>query len=164
VFKLRAVHPVIAVVILVSVAIAISIAVALWISGLTSSYTSVEKLEIVNAYAESRLDSEGNTYWVVYVIIRNTGTRSATIDAVFINDRSGILSSINYTRLTGTRVNGSGSFTINPGEEYEITFYLNTLSSHMESPVNEVFVSGQTINIVIHTASGGRYPATIQLP
>ncbi len=161
---MRAIHPVIAVIILVSVAIAISIAIALWINGLTASYTSVEKLEIVNAYAESRLDSEGNTYWIVYIIIRNTSTKPATINAIFINDHNGILNNINYTRLTGTHVNGSGSFTINPGEEYEIIFYLNTLSSHMESPVNEVFISGQTVSIVIHTASGGRYPATIQLP
>ncbi|MET1159674.1 MAG: archaellin/type IV pilin N-terminal domain-containing protein, partial [Thermoprotei archaeon] len=73
---MKAISPVIATVIIVAVAIAISIAVALWITGLTSAFTGVEKLEIVNAYA-TKLDTGG---WTVTIIIRNSGTKPATVD------------------------------------------------------------------------------------
>ncbi|ADI32074.1 archaellin/type IV pilin N-terminal domain-containing protein [Staphylothermus hellenicus] len=72
---MKAISPVIATVIIVAVAIAISIAVALWITGLTGSFTGVEKLEVVNAYAESKTDSSNNQYWIVHVIVKNTGTK-----------------------------------------------------------------------------------------
>jgi hypothetical protein len=161
---LRAIHPVVATIIIVSVAIAIGIAVALWITGSVYSYRGVEEIKVVNTHVDCLADSEGNTYWVVHIIIKNTGTKPATVDQLFINDFPGDINNINYTRLTGTHVSGSGEFTINPGEEYELAFYLNSLGSHLKSPVNKVFISGETINIVIHTASGGRYYTTLQLP
>ncbi len=45
----KAISPVIATVILVAVAITVAIAVSYWMSGITSSYTKFEKVEIETA-------------------------------------------------------------------------------------------------------------------
>lgn|GEM_PF-3116261 len=79
---MKAISPVIATVIIVAVTIAITIAVALWITGVTTSFTGVEKLEIVNAYVQEYPSS----YHVV-ILVKNTGTRTATIDQLFINGK-----------------------------------------------------------------------------
>ncbi len=145
---MKAISPVIATVIIVAVAIAISIAVALWITGLTSTFTGVEKLEIVNAYAV--WDSNASQ-WNVTIIVRNTGTKPATIDEIFIN---------NIPVLDKLNAEFSNGKTIEPGKNTTITF---TLSPN--KTINGLsFTHGQTISIVIHTASGGQYPAQITLP
>ncbi len=153
---MKAISPVIATVIIVAVAIAISIAVALWITGMTSSFTGVEKLEVVNSYAD-----KATNYWTVHITIKNTGTKPATVDGIFINGKAGNINAVNYTVGTTT---GSGQFTLNPGQEAEVTFYLNAAGGSQTSPVTDTFTSGQTVSIVIHTASGGQYPATVTLP
>ncbi len=149
---MKAISPVIATVIIVAVAIAISIAVALWITGLTSSFTGVEKLEIVNAYAEYNAATDS---WTVHIKIKNTGTKAATIDGIFINNKPGNLDNANID---------TGSWTLNPGTEAEITFSLNGPSGTATAIVDDTFTSGQTVSIVIHTASGGQYPASVTLP
>ncbi len=156
---MKAISPVIATVIIVAVAIAISIAVALWITGLTSSFTGVEKLEVVNAYAEKQTDGS----WLVHIKIKNTGTKPATVDGVFINGKAGDITKVNYD-IGGTT--GTGQFTLNPGESAKVTFYLlpDNYAGNNQSPTTDTFSSGQTVSIVIHTASGGQYPATITLP
>jgi FlaG/FlaF family flagellin (archaellin) len=150
---MKAISPVIATVIIVAVAIAISIAVALWITGMTSSFTGVEKLEVVNSYAP-------NTS-TVYIVVKNTGTKPATVDQIFVNNKPLSVNNIEYntssTAITPESVNytafpSSGGVTIQPGQY--VAFKL-TLSGYS---------SGQTLSIVIHTASGGQYPATVTLP
>jgi len=158
----KAVSPVIATVILVAVAIALSIAIALWITGMTGAFTGVEKLEVVNAYAETKT-TNNKVYWQVTVKIKNTGTKAVTIDGIFINNKAGTISSVSYT-IIGTSPPGSGSFTLNPGEEAILTFNLNSKDTNQDSPSSDKFSSGQTIGIVIHTASGGQYPTTVTLP
>ena len=181
---MKAISPVIATVIIVAVAIAISIAVALWITGLTSSFTGVEKLEIVNAYAEAKtgVNATGTpnhtlTYWVVHVIIKNTGTKTATIDQIFINNKPGDITKANYTKddITWKTIESTG-LSVNPGETVKIMFNLtsefnsvgkvfdNETGKEIFPIVTDTFSSGQTVSIVIHTASGGQYPATITLP
>ncbi len=134
---MKAISPVIATVIIVAVAIAISIAVALWITGLTSSFTGVEKLEIVNAYA-----SGSQPTYNVSITIKNTGTKSATIDQIFVNNRP--LPAGNITSPTLP-------YTLDPGKDVTIVITVGG-------------TAGQTISIVVHTASGGQYPATVTLP
>ncbi|ADI32077.1 hypothetical protein [Staphylothermus hellenicus] len=152
---MKAISPVIATVIIVAVAIAISIAVALWITGLTSSFTGVEKLEIVNAYA-----TKSGSAWTVYITAKNTGTKPATIDDIFINNKpigqagpSSLTVNINNQAPITTPATGF-SFTINAGGSADIQFDIPS----------GTYSSGQTVSIVIHTASGGQYPATITLP
>jgi len=153
----KAVSPVIATVILVAVAIALSIAVALWITGMTGAFTGIEKLEVVNAYAEAKAG-----YWTVTVKIRNTGTKAVTVDGIFINNKAGDINKVNFTITGGP--SGYGSFTLEPGKEATLTFYLNGEGGNRPSPSTDTFYSGQTISIVIHTATGGNYPATLTLP
>ncbi|MCD6301702.1 MAG: DUF4352 domain-containing protein [Staphylothermus sp.] len=179
---MKAISPVIATVIIVAVAIAISIAVALWITGLTSSFTGVEKLEVVNAYAEAATAKgtydNDHTYWIVHIVVKNTGTKTATIDQIFINNKPGTITVASYINTSTTPAETSNipntGLSIKPGEQYEIVFNLTsttdtltvtTPQSYTITPgVSDTFTSGQTVSIVIHTASGGQYPATITLP
>ncbi len=144
---MKAISPVIATVIIVAVAIAISIAVALWITGMTSSFTGVEKLEIVNAYATGNAASG----WTVTISVKNTGTKPATIDNIFINNKP----YQDYTNVTASPDVATNSVTVDAGGDLQITLTIGN---------NSGFSSGQTISIVIHTASGGQYPATVTLP
>ncbi|MET1159675.1 MAG: DUF4352 domain-containing protein [Thermoprotei archaeon] len=152
---MKAISPVIATVIIVAVAIAISIAVALWITGLTSAFTGVEKIEVVNAYADS-ITLNDTRSWNVTLVVKNTGTKPATIDGIFINNRPGDISKANIT---------NNSWTLNPGDTRVIAFYLTSNTTAVpETIIKSNFTSGQTISIVIHTASGGQYPASVTLP
>lgn len=134
---MKAISPVIATVIIVAVAIAISIAVALWLTGLTSTFTGVEKLEIINAHAT--YDSQNNQ-WSVEIIVKNTGTKQATIEHVYVNDNE---ISFNIDKNP-----------INTGETAKITLSLS----------GSGYDHGVTVSIVVVTGSGGHYPVTITLP
>ena len=137
---MKAISPVIATVIIVAVAISISIAVALWMTGLTSTFTGVEKLEIINAHAA--YDSQ-NKQWSVEITVKNTGTKDATIEHIYANDEE----------ITGFKL-GNGDNVLSVGETDTITF---TLSGNG-------YDHGVTVSIIITTGSGGRYPVTITLP
>lgn len=137
--EMKAISPVIATVIIVAVAIAISIAVALWAAGLVGPFTRVERLEITYAHAEYNETAQS---WRITLKIANRGTSDATITTMLINN-------IDRTeKLTTSKF-------IKAGEEVTYTF---TLSK------TEGFASGQTIQIVINTASGNQYPKQIILP
>ncbi len=127
---MKAISPVIATVIIVAVAIAISIAVALWITGMTSSFTGVEKLEIVNAYATQGTDTRGNTYWLVDVVVKNTGTKPATIDQIFINNKPGTITNV---YADNTPIPSTGK-TLNPGKTTTIAFLLTSTGN----PINGI--------------------------
>jgi len=78
----RGISPVIATIIIVAVAIAIAIAVAFWVVGIAGLFTRFEKLEISYIYAEPNEDGTG---WKITLMVRNTGSATATIDQVFLN-------------------------------------------------------------------------------
>ena len=156
-FNMKAISPVIATVIIVAVAIAISIAVALWITGLTSSFTGVEKLEVVNAYAPDTSK--------IYIVVKNTGTKTATIDQVFINNKPLDTNNIKYYTSTNPinpetlnegdwQAFNTNGVPVSPGQYIALKLDIRTRG----------YTSGQTLSIVIHTASGGQYPATVTLP
>ncbi len=127
---MKAISPVIATVIIVAVAIAISIAVALWITGMTSSFTGVEKLEVVNAYATVGTDVNGNNYWLVYEVVKNTGTKTAKIDQIFINNKPG---SITNVYADNVAISSIGK-TLDPGKQTTIVFLLTSTGN----PINGV--------------------------
>ena len=135
---MKAISPVIATVIIVAVAISISIAVALWMTGLTSTFTGVEKLEIINAHAA--YDSQ-NKQWSVTITVKNTGTKQATIEHIYVNDNE----------ITDFSIDNNP---IDTGQTAKITF---TLSGNG-------YDHGVTVSIIIVSGSGGRYPVTITLP
>ncbi len=149
---MRAISPVIATVIIVSVAIAISIAVALWLTGITSGFTQTENLQIVSSYATGN----STTHWTITLLVKNTGTTTATIDNIFINgkpfnDYTGVSISIN-----GTTFNPGITYPIKPGDHTNITIIIPGST--------QGFTDGQMVNIKIHTASGRDYPVTVTLP
>ena len=148
---MKAISPVIATVIIVAVAIAISIAVALWMTGITTTFTGLEKLEIVNAYAEVK---SGDGGWLVYVTVKNTGTKTTTIDGIFINNQPATEKVYNSTTASSIGTGNSLSVTLDPGRNITLVIELPSAS----------YTPGQTISIVVHTASGGQYPATVTLP
>jgi len=139
--NLKAISPVIATVIIVSVAIAIAVAVAFWMTGITGLFTRYEKLEIVSAYATA---TTGGGF-EIHLTVRNTGTTTVTIDEIFING----------VPFTGT-VNYGGDFTdhsLDPGDSGTITITLGT-----------GYISGQIVEVKLHTAAGNEYPKSVQLP
>lgn len=137
-----AVSPVIATVIIVAIAITVAVGVGLWVMGITGSFTRFEKLEIVSTWAE-----KSGTSWTVHVTTRNSGSADASISDVFINGRPAASYSpaIDVSALKADLKAGN--------ELTDKTFTLGT-----------GFASGQTVELVLHTASGRDYPKTVVLP
>ena len=140
----RGISPVIATVILVAVAIAVAIAVAFWMTGIVGLFTGFEQLQIVSAYAE--YDSDNNQ-WNVTIMVRNTGTASASIDEIFINGKP-------MGSYQGVDINATLPIPVNPGQSVTLLISLPTNS----------FSSGQSVEIKLHTAGGKEYPKLVVLP
>jgi len=151
----RGISPVITTVILVAVGIALAVAIGLWMSGLVATFTRFEKLEITSAYAVSN-DTSG---WNAYITVNNTGSADATITTIMINgipnsDWGGnatIASDTTYSTLPCSVSVGSGA-------KFKITLTKGkTIGS-------TTLTSGITLNIVLHSAAGKDYPASVTLP
>lgn len=150
----RAISPVIATVILVAVAITISVAVAYWMGGIAGQYTKFEKVEIQTAIC--KMDSFGN--WNVTIRLKNTGTATATLTNVFINDAEVApygRTTAPITWETTISTNMTASCQILSGDTKDIIVWIGrdygTLSS------------GTTVNIKIHSAGGMDYIKLIEL-
>jgi flagellin-like protein len=146
-----AISPVIATIIIVAVTIAVAIAVAFWMGGLTGVFTRFEKLEIISAYAETADDSG----WNIALIVKNTGTTTATIDNVFINGKP-------FSTYSDVKVNETTAllYSIPTGSSKTLVVYLPSSSVSSSS----VFSSGMSVEVRIHTAAGQEYPRTVVLP
>jgi hypothetical protein len=143
---------VITTVILVAVGIALAVAIGLWMSGLVATFTRFEKLEVTDAFAVANYTSAaGKPGWTVKITAKNTGSADATITTVMIN---GIPA--NNTVLSKPTLPAS----ITVGGASEFTIYLvkqTTIGSTLLTP-------GITVNIVLHSAAGKDYPASVTLP
>ncbi len=147
---MRAISPIIAVIIIVSVAVALSIAIAMWMMGIVSSNTNVEKLELVSTYARIVVDKfRGKTLYRVTLLIRNTGPTEATIRDIFVNGKP-IYYYGGWVNLTNTTLPVS----LKPGEN--LTLYIDL--------GYENFTHGQMIEVRVRTASGRDYYRAVQLP
>jgi flagellin-like protein len=155
----RGISPVITTVILVAVGIALAVAIGLWMSGLVATFTRFEKLEVTSAYAISN----NNGTWTVTIIAKNTGSADATVTTVMINGipnnngngwgNNDVAGNVN----PGPSPNG---VTINVGNQQQFTILLfrgHTIGTTTLSP-------GITLNIVLHSAAGKDYPASVTLP
>ena len=78
----KAVSPVIATVILVAVAITVAVAVAYWMGGIAGQYTKFEKVEVQSGWSVKN----GTQGWVITMELKNTGSASATLIRIFVND------------------------------------------------------------------------------
>jgi flagellin-like protein len=162
----KGISPVITTVILVAVGIALAVAIGLWMSGLVSTFTRFEKLEVTAAYAISTTNG-----WTVKIVAKNTGSADATVSTVMINGipaSSGAWTSDSkisnvYNNSTSTDLTSSlssGGVPIPVGST--VTFTI-TLKSN-DKIGSSTLTSGITLNIVLHSAAGKDYPASVTLP
>ncbi len=113
----------------------------------------------------------GSGQWNITLTIMNTGTRPVTIDQIIINRVAG---SLRNTYLTYSykafRDPASGIVTIEPGGEAHLSFTLDSKNTVQSSPyyrepvINNSFVHGQLVSIILHSATGEENPATLVLP
>jgi len=154
----RAVSPVIATVILVAVAITVAVAVAYWMGGIAGQYTKFEKVEIQSGYAT--LDPA--TGWTITLELKNSGSATANLIKTFVNDvpvdvsgatgLGGTGSPLVATGQTGSSIPDAG-LPIDSGKDATVTVYIGS----------NLFSSGTTINIKIHSAGGMDYIRLVEL-
>jgi flagellin-like protein len=137
--KKRGISPVIATVILVAIAIVISIAAAFWMTGLLTSFTSYEKIEMRYIYA-----SRSGSDYTITLTVANTGPATATIQGLRIND----------VIVPAARINVTLPYVLNSGSDVtiEITGYTTT-----------DFRPGTTIKVSVVTSVTSYYQ-TVTLP
>ena len=165
----KAVSPVIATVILVAVAITVAVAVSYWMGGITSQYTTFEKVEIQSGIVTWNPTTFN---WDITLKMKNSGTATATLIGVFIND----IEVDNYTLALPVDVNAQAttdmglSVTIKSGATTTINIYIDGQGDSGESspPVAEAdywqsVTAGTTINIKVHSAGGMDYIKLIEL-
>ncbi len=149
----RAVSPVIATVILVAIAITIAVAVAYWMGGIAGSFTKFEQVEIQSGYAN--LDAVAPTGWDITLELKNTGTATASLIGVFVNDVPVTMGEGTVAAgICGTSIPATGT-AIDSGESVTIYVYI--------SDTYESLTSGTTVNIKIHSAGGMDYIKLIEL-
>ena len=148
----KAVSPVIATVILVAVAITVAVAVSYWMGGISSQYTKFEKVEIQSGVCS--VDAAGN--WTVALKLKNSGTATATLIAIFINDVE--------IDLYG-EVATSGNWTTDMTNPYSLTSGLSGAIEVYISSSNPsaTLSSGTTVNIKVHSAGGMDYIRLVEL-
>lgn len=167
--NLKAVSPVIATIIIVAIAITMSIAVAYWLLGLGSSFTKFEKVEFTTAYADVGGVSP-STFYTVDMNLKNTGSAVATIDpslimyngkpatayattgAITVLDTSVTPAKVIYDGVAANTV----TVTMQPGGTASIEVQLTQGGT--------AWVSGMTVEIMLHTTGGKDYPKVITLP
>jgi FlaG/FlaF family flagellin (archaellin) len=150
--SLKAVSPVIATIIIVAIAIVMAIAVAYWMLGLGGAFTRYEKLEIPTAYATFEEDTTGEENFIITMVIKNTGSATATIDvsSILFNGKPKEA----YTEKPNVSIDLS---TLEPGKSTGATIKL---------PFSEdgTWQHGMTVEVMIHTVAGKDYPKVVVLP
>jgi flagellin-like protein len=159
--KRRAVSPVIATVILIAVAVALGIAVAFWASGLTGSFSKYEKLGMNTQYATG-----SSPTWNITLGGQNTGSSDSTITQIQVNGVPLTVSSASLAYnvvvsgvCSPSSSNNSLPIAVKSGNTFCISFNL----TNSDVP-GKTFADGQTVQVIIITAAGNNYPASIDLP
>ncbi|MCJ7633206.1 hypothetical protein MUP77_12545 [Candidatus Bathyarchaeota archaeon] len=124
--------------------------------GIAGQFTKFEKVEIQSA--QCTLGS-GNTYWTITLKLKNTGTATATLTSIFINDAEVDA----YDLLAPPPLDQEAATTMT-------TVTPNTIASGAIATIN-VYIdldygalsSGTTVNIKIHSAGGMDYPRLVEL-
>jgi len=157
--KRKAISPVIATVILVAVAITVAVGVSYWMSGIAGQYTSFEKVEIQSGY--SSLSAAVNAKWYITLELKNTGSATANLINVFVNDvpvveydiAGDAAGDVLTVDNTGTSISSTAGLPIASGKAATVYVYIGST----------LFSSGTTINIKIHSAGGMDYIKLIKL-
>ena len=170
--KRKAVSPVIATVILVAVAISVAVGVSYWMGGISAQYTQFEKIEVQTAYAQRAVDAGSVLQgWVISLTLKNSGSASATITHVFVNDvpvtlyaATGVAGATNPAEganpiadgTTGTNIPATG-LNLEAGEDDD------TVEVYVSAEGGSLLSSGTTINIKLHSAGGMDYIKLVRL-
>ncbi len=160
--KRKGVSPVIATVILVAVTITVAVAVAYWMSGIASQYTSFEKIEIQAAVFTPATSG----YWEITITLKNSGTKTATLTDVYVNDGRADLVVAIPSPILGTGITAYLADDGDPTTPSAIPLQIlsgatNDVIVWIESGVT--LSSGTTVNIKIHSAAGMDYIKLVQL-
>jgi len=142
----KAVSPVIATVILVAVAITVAVAVSYWMGGISSQYTKFEKVEIQSGVTTWNANG---TYWKITLKCKNTGTATATLNSVFINDLEVSTYGQDSPGVDIVTTNMTTTTSIASGASVLINIYVEL--------GYESLSAGTTVNIKIHSAGGMDY-------
>jgi len=145
---------VIATVILVAVAITVAVAVAYWMGGIAGQYTKFEKVEIKSAVCTQDIDLN----WIVAVTLKNSGTATATLDAVYVNNAActnDTVAPVSPFDTITTDLSTSDAYQLTSGEEQSFTVWIGATYGTLSS--------GTTVNIKIHSAGGMEYPKLVEL-
>ena len=159
----RAISPVIATVILVAVAISVAVAVAYWMGGIAGMYTKFEKIEIQSAYAPLNTTASPSPItgrcWNITMILKNTGSADATLISAYVNNKplDQFTPRVLWYSWDGTgagyQVVPTSGVTIVSGRQ--ITTYLLVDT--------DLFTSGTTLNMKLHSAGGMDYIKLVEL-
>jgi len=157
--KRKGVSPVIATVILVAVTITVAVAVAYWMSGIAGQYTQFEKIEIQTAICTYEDGAPLAEYWKIVVSMKNTGTKTATLTIVFVNEAAATfaLAPVGATALIEADVDPDNTITVESGASIDVTVVVSDFFA------GHVLTAGTTINIKIHSAAGMDYIRLVQL-
>ncbi|MCW4048619.1 MAG: hypothetical protein NWE89_02675 [Candidatus Bathyarchaeota archaeon] len=153
----KGISPVIASVILVAVAITIAVSASFWMSGITNQYTHFEKIGISSGYCINT-PSVGNAGWEIVLTVKNSGSAGAAFEYAFVNKvpideyNIPVNGSLSSTTVTGTSIPDSG-FSLASGEGTTIYVWIGS----------DLFSSGTSIVVMIHSLSGTDYMRLIRL-
>ncbi len=155
--KRKAMSPVIATVILVAMGVFISFYVSNWMMGVTSQYTKFERVEIQGA--KCTWDA-ANDEWVVTLRLKNTGTHTATLTSVSLNDAE--VDSYNAT----TAADGTAATNMTTAERIT-SGAARTIQIYIDGPGGAgpwLTMSTRTnVNIKLHSTGGAYYLSIIEL-
>ncbi|MBD3172682.1 type IV pilin [Candidatus Bathyarchaeota archaeon] len=152
--KRKAVSPVIATVILVAVAITVAVGVSYWMGGISSQYTSFEKVEISSAWSEKETGG-----WNITLELKNAGSADATLNKLFINQKP-----INSTGYDDPDISSFDSeITTNLSESPGSTLASGDTTTIYILIPNTYYSSGTTIDVKIHSAGGMDYIKLVSL-
>ncbi|MBS7612338.1 hypothetical protein KEJ27_09110 [Candidatus Bathyarchaeota archaeon] len=117
-----------------------------WVN--VTSTVRFEKLEITTTYVA--YDTFKKT-WIIYLTVKNTGTLDATVVDVLVNGKT----------FTAYR----GQVTVSPSLYNGLPMFAGeTVTVELAVALGLDFTYGQSIMIMLHTASGRDYSRTVVLP
>jgi hypothetical protein len=116
-------------------------------TGIVGLFTGFEQLQITSIYD----DTSG-----IHLVVKNTGTSTASITDVFVNNYP--ISQVNgQLKCDSTTLSSTTSITLKPGEEKTCTLTFTA------DPGQFKVQPGVSLEIKLHTAGGKDYPKLIVL-
>jgi len=147
----KGISPVIGTLVLLAVSITVAVAASFYMSGITQSNASFEKVEIVSAYCTSDA-----SYWTISFQLKNTGPSAATLSHLFVNSvpidlYNSVPTSGNYT------TDMLDEQTILTGEVITLNLYI------AKNKAGSSLTPGTTVDIQFHSTHGFDYVKMVKL-